>query len=481
MRSSSLPSADSNGDDDLINIETAFGSNSLIFSLTTERLSNIFSQSAHTPPVAARFREWQRCREKTHAQGSLNESLFIHQTYIALLARLIARRFVAPSRPIVNDEELREIINVDYFSRRGIGNFGEGGIFSWLILDPRWGLGLDELVIETARYLAEGLSQHDFTNAQPGILNTIYRQAAPSNAPVMSWVADHVVIHELGMKEDPSPSLLDPYCGTGDFLSAAIRAVRQGISERKGDEFDLIFDAPEKIRGIDRDPLAVEIARVNYLLALGQLVQEEHPQFLMPIYLADASVQFRPVSNDDSVITLSTSEGDFLLPAPFIQNPLLPDWVLGRITNYMDGAQLRLHVQPEEVAIQEVLNAYYNYLTAPKPRTPVPDALTPRQADVLLETARRLVELHIRGEGTLWLHLVQNMAGPAILSHRCFDRLAYQGPTSIFDIYSDIYLRSGGQAAIVTSEADAQTPSSRHRMLTSESRFSGATILLCGL
>jgi len=92
-----------------------------------------------------------------------------------------------------------------------------------------------------------------------------------------------------------------------------------------------------------------------------------------------------------------------------------------------------------------------------------------------------LVELHIRGEGTLWLHLVQNMAGPAILSHRCFDRLAYQGPTSVFDIYSDIYLRSGGQAAIVTSEADAQIPSSRHRMVTSESRFSDATILLCGL
>ncbi len=428
--------------------------------------------------MAARFREWQRCGEKTLVQRNLDESLFIQQTYTALLARFISRRFVAPGRPIGNDEELLEILNVDYFSRRRIGNFGEGDIFSWLPLDARWGLDLDRVVIETARHLTEELAQHDFTNVQPGLLNAMYQQANLSTNSVMPEVADHVVIHELGMKNDPCPSLLDPCCGTGDFLSAAIGAVRQGISERNGDEFDLIFDAPEKIRGMDPDPLAVAIARLNYLLALGQLVQDEHPPFLMPIYLADASVQLAPAGNDDSVITLSTSEGDFPLPAPFIQDPLLPDWVLGRLTNYMDGAQLRLHVQPEEVAIQEVLNAYYNYLTAPKPRTPVPDALTPRQADVVLETARRLVELHIQGEGTLWLHLVQNMAGPAILSHRGFDRLTYQGPASTFDIYSDAYLRSGGLAAIVTSEAGAETTSSRHQMVTSESTFAGSTIML---
>ena len=446
--------------------------------MTTERLSSIFSQSAHTPPVAARFREWQRCGEKTLVQVPLDESLFIQQTYTALLARFISRRFVAPGRPIGNDEELLEILNVDYFSRRRIGNFGEGDIFSWLPLDAHWGLDLDRVVIETARHLTEELAQHDFTNVQPGLLNAMYQQANLSTNSVMPEVADHVVIHELGMKNDPCPSLLDPCCGTGDFLSAAIGAVRQGISERNGDEFDLIFEAPEKIRGMDQDPLGVAIARLNYLLSLGQLVQEEHPPFLMPIYLADASVQLGPASNDDSVITLSTSEGDFPLPAPFIQDPLLPDWVLGRLTNYMDGAQLRLHVQPEEVAIQEVLNAYYNYLTAPKPRTPVPDALTPRQADVVLETARRLVELHIQGEGTLWLHLVQNMAGPAILSHRGFDRLTYQGPTSVIEIFSDAYLRSGGRAAIVTSETGTQTPSSRHKMVASKSRFSGSTIML---
>ena len=156
-RSSSLPYDDSNGENDRINIETAFGFDSLIFSLTTERLSSIFSQSAHTPPVAARFREWQRFGEKTLVQVPLDESLFIQQTYTALLARFISRRFVDPGRPIGNDEELLEILNVDYFSRRGIGNFGEGDIFTWLPLDARWKLDLDRLVIETLRHLTKNL------------------------------------------------------------------------------------------------------------------------------------------------------------------------------------------------------------------------------------------------------------------------------------------------------------------------------------
>ncbi|MCI0903739.1 MAG: hypothetical protein J4N75_09590, partial [Chloroflexi bacterium] len=111
-------------------MEAAFGPGSPIFDQTTERLGRIFSQAGQTPPVAARFREWQRRRDNIHGQKSprapSTQELFIRQTYLALLARLTARRFVAPRRPISGAEEILEVINVDYFSRRGIGNFGEG-------------------------------------------------------------------------------------------------------------------------------------------------------------------------------------------------------------------------------------------------------------------------------------------------------------------------------------------------------------------
>lgn len=453
-----------------------FGVESSVFAQTTERLSRIFATAGDTAPVAARFREWQRYQTGTQEL----EPLFIHQTYLALLARLAARCFVAPRRPIANTEELLEVINVDYFSRRGIGNYGEGDIFSWLPLDRRWELGLDELVLEAIQGLADAVAAQDLSNAQPGILDELYRQASPATSSVPAWLAEHVVEVELGLLDDPTPSLLDPACGTGTFLSAAIQAMCKAIAKRGGDDIDVLFEAPEKIRGMANEPLAVALARLNYLLAFGNLVQQEHPPFLMPVYLAGPQGSVLPTS-DDSAVIIPTEAGDFPLPGPFISNPLMLDWVLGRLTNYMDGAQLRLHMQSEELAVQEVLNAFYNYLTAGKPRTPVPDALTPAEADTVLDTARSLVHLHIRGEGTLWLNMVQNLAAPAIFARLGFDRIASHGPASNFDQFSQAYLRKEGLTAIVTSLADAEAHAGGKRLISVEDRLPGTALLITGM
>jgi hypothetical protein len=427
-------------------MEAPFGLGSPIFTQTTERLSRIFAEAGHVPQVGARFREWKYLQ----AHETADEKSFIHQTYLALLARLVARRFVAPRRPIANTEELFEVINVDYFSRRGIGNFGEGDVFSWLPLEDRWELDLDDLVLETVQRLADALTPHDFTDATPGILDSLYRPTPPR------WLVEYVVEDELGLPGDPELSMLDPSCGTGAFLCAAVGAMSRAVAERGGDPIDVLFEAPEKYRGMDRDPLFVALARLNYLLAFGDQVQQEHPPFLLPVYLANAdqipqSQQLRP---DEQDVAVATTAGEFPLPGPFIENPLMLDWVLGRLTNYMDGAVLRLHAQREDLAVQEVLNAYYSYLTAAKPRTPVPDALTQEQADTVLETARMLVHLHIRGEGRMWLHLVQNLAAPAVFSHARFDRLGGQGPATLLETASASYLRPGGRAAMLTSGAD---------------------------
>ena len=463
-------------------IEAAFGVGSSIFAETTNRLSRIYSEADHVPQVAARFHEWQRFRGQTVASPATEEPLFIHQTYLALLARLVARSFVAPRRPISNSEELLEVINVDYFSRRGIGNFGEGDVFSWPLIEKRWELGLDDLILETMQGLADTVATHDFSNASSGILDSIYLQIGPAFGPVPRWLAEYAVEAELGMADDSGLSLVDPSCGTGTFLCAAVGAMSRAIEKTGGDQMDVLFDAPERIRGMDSDPLAVSFARLNYLLALGDLVQELHPPFLMPVYLADpsSSAKFQPLASVDDVVTITTTEGDFSLPAPVIENPLILDWVLGRLTNYMGGAQLRLHVQEEEVAIQEVLNAYYNYLTSPKPRTPVPEALTPQQADTLLETAKSLIQLHIRGEGTLWLHLVQNMAAPMFFAHRGFDRLTGRGSAAKLVTLGSSFLRTDGRAAVVLPAAEAEHYAKGHRLITLNGLLPDAALLVTG-
>ncbi|PKB70629.1 MAG: hypothetical protein BZY87_08820 [SAR202 cluster bacterium Io17-Chloro-G6] len=469
-------------------METAFGIGSPIFIQSTGRLNRIFAQASQTPSVAVRFREWQRSWESVHGQDPARtpsgEELFIRQTYVALLARLTARRFLAPNRTNSSAEELLEIINCDYFSRRGLANFGEGDIFSWVSLEPRWELGLEGLVVETMKGLSEALARYDFAQAAPGIMDGLYWQTVPDPAwpPPPRWLAEYIVGEELGLAKESELSLLDPTCGTGVFMSASIQTISRTMMEQGSDPFDILFGMPQLVQGMDRDPLAVALARLNYLLAMGDMVQQEHPPILVPVYLADAVqvAESYPALPRDVAVLVSTPGGEFPLPEPMIDNPMMLDWVLGRLTNYMDGAQLRLHVQSEDEAVQEVLNAYYNYLTAPKPRTPVPEALTSTQADILLETARSLVKLHIRGEGTFWLHMVQNNAAPEAFSRRRFDRLVASGLNPPFEMCSSMYLKPQGRAAMVMSGDEAEDNSVSRRLVVLEEVWPGAALLITG-
>ncbi len=502
MRSSRLPRPTrENGPISTGVIEAAFGAGSQIFTQTTERLSRVFSQAKHIPPVAARLREWRRSWESIHGQDPSQvprgESLFIHQTYLALLARLIARRFVSPRRPISGAEEMQEIISGDYFSRRGIGNFGEGDLFSWLSIEPRWGLALENLVLETVQSLSDALAPYDFTQATPGIMDGLYRRTVPDAPLPPRWLAEYIVEEELGLAKDPGSdprptptrrgmksdlSLLDPACGTGVFLSAAVGTLSRTMTELGSHPLDILFGMPQKVQGMDSDPLAVAMARLNYLLALGDLVQQEHPPILVPVYLADATqvLSPNPDAPDDGAVSVVTPAGKFPLPDPVIENPMMLDWVLGRLTNYMDGAQLRLHVQSEDEAVQEVLNAYYNYLTAPKPRTPVPDALAPTQADILLETARSLVKLHIQGEGSLWLHMVQNNSAPQAFTRRRFDRIATSGTGTFFEMCTSLYLNPQGCIGMLMTKAEAAPCSARRRLVGLEDVLPDTALLVTG-
>ena len=109
------------------------------------------------------------------------------------------------------------------------------------------------------------------------------------------------------------------------------------------------------------------------------------------------------------------------LPEQVAADPLYLDWLLSRLPNYQRGAALRLRAQPEDLAVQEVLNAWYNYLTSPKARTPIPEPLTPAAADVMVEAARALIVAYVRGSGPALLHLARNAPAPLFGARRKFD------------------------------------------------------------
>jgi hypothetical protein len=102
------------------------------------------------------------------------------------------------------------------------------------------------------------------------------------------WLVDHV-LEQLGFDGCGDSRLLDPACGSGTFLMAAIRRIRQ----RAGGALPCpalpaIVEITRRVVGIDLNPLAVMSARANYLIAIHDLLSTDDDLPDVPVYLGDS-------------------------------------------------------------------------------------------------------------------------------------------------------------------------------------------------
>jgi hypothetical protein len=98
-----------------------------------------------------------------------------------------------------------------------------------------------------------------------------------------AWLAERMLEEvEYSPREH---RLLDPACGSGVFLLAAIRRCREAWkSEKSG--IELAREIVGRIAGLDLNPVAVLTARANCLLALGDLVGDDPIE--LPVHLGDS-------------------------------------------------------------------------------------------------------------------------------------------------------------------------------------------------
>ncbi len=128
-----------------------------------------------------------------------------------------------------------------------------------------------------------GESPHRSTD----LLKTLYQRVFPPRYRhalgeyyTPEWLVEQL-LDEVGYTGAPGVRLLDPACGSGGFLVAAIRRLkaRAGLpSARRGGVPEALLHAiRSNIVGIDLNPLAVLTARANCLIAVLDLLPEDKP------------------------------------------------------------------------------------------------------------------------------------------------------------------------------------------------------------
>lgn len=271
-------------------------------------------------------------------------ALFVIHTYHALIIKLLAAEILSAHHltsfanfaqvvaAFDEDTLLRrlatEIEKGEYYARAGIRGFVEESHFSWYV-DARAVAETRKLVLEALRSVLVQLSLYrtdQLMSARSGdLLKHFYQDLVPDvlrktlgEFYTPDWLVQFT-LEQAQVSDWMRVRALDPTCGSGSFLLEVIRRKRvagqaAGLSAR-----DLLHHLLRNVWGFDLNPLAVLAARVNYLIAIADLLTPGEA-FELPVLLADAI--YSPARN------ASATAGQFDLIAgnpPWVRWSKLPE------------------------------------------------------------------------------------------------------------------------------------------------------------
>jgi len=200
------------------------------------------------------FSTWKNVQVQLY--GEIEPNMFFTHTYLTWLMRVIRNEiFGIPIRRDSHDD-----------------------VFSW-----RWRIPdiasqfIQSLKSEDKNLHFESINKDLFKDLYEDLVHKGLRvRRGEYNTP--DWLAELMLKRVLGdYRALALPRLIDPACGTGTFIFHAIRQLRKKID----------FTEKDKIVGIDIHPLMVEIAKTNYLLALGKDQQLFDDDSNIPIFCFD--------------------------------------------------------------------------------------------------------------------------------------------------------------------------------------------------
>ncbi len=357
---------------------------------------------------------------------------FALHTYFALLVKLIAwlalSRHLGPrvGAPLFEEldrasssellSRLRKMEQGGVFREFGIENLLEGDFFAWYLY--AYGEGVEAAV----RALVSRLEEYDPTTLRidpdetRDLLKKLYHYLLPREVRhnlgeyyTPDWLAQRLLEqvdqeffddHEGAVRRQrprvPRLRWLDPACGSGTFLVLLIKRYRELGERLMVPEAELLQAILANVVGFDINPLAVITARVNYLLALGDLLERRRGPIAIPVYLAD-SVLLPELGHDlesSGLYQVRTSVGTFAVPEAVFAH--------GRLAWFCSMLEGAVRAGEPPAAFAEAV-AEKLELSAGERRS----ALGPLRA-----LCEQLADLHRRGLDGLWARLLLNNFAP---------------------------------------------------------------------
>lgn len=240
-------------------------------------------------------------------------ALFAIHTYNAFLMKLLAAEIVGQYGLTAyadfceyllchDDENLLRLLDIEVergalFEAARIKGFVEEAVFSWYVdrsipTDDRAKIcaAIRPLLTQLALYRMDDLS----AARSRDVLKSFYQALVPETLRkalgefyTPDWLAD-IACDRAQIKDWSEVRALDPTCGSGSFLLEVIRRKRQLAEKASLTPAKTLSKILNEVWGFDLNPLAVQAARVNFLIAIADLVAAAGTEVELPVLLADA-------------------------------------------------------------------------------------------------------------------------------------------------------------------------------------------------
>jgi type I restriction-modification system DNA methylase subunit len=314
-------------------LDEVFGVDSETFERSLEILEEAYEESERAD---VHRQEWADYLTYAHGESPDEQvQLYLRHTYLASFAKLLSYMvFTRGSMPGIDDA--KEVLSGE-ITAPFPENLFEEDLFAWV---GRTGAG-DEFV----ELLLDRLLQFNLGRVDQDVFKRLYQDMVSYEVRhdlgeyyTPDWLAEYIVREKMDIEADDS--VLDPGCGSGTFLVEALQH-KMHLDTSQPDE--LISRLPQEVVGFDIHPLAVMIAKANYVAAIRDLLPYRREDIQLPVYLADSVLfndELRDTQNLDGVEVrgpIRVSEQEYYLPQRAIEHPQKFDQSIDIIDGFLDN------------------------------------------------------------------------------------------------------------------------------------------------
>lgn len=378
---------------DALTLIAELGRDSTAYARASGMLHRAWDRLKTQPEPLLKRQLWEQHLALVYGKAIDNDELWMQHTYLVCVAKAIA--VAALTGDHVSP---RDLLNGRPFTDAGIAGAVESDFFDWVLDDPDGEATVRKIVMHARRF--------DLSRIDVDLLKVLYESLIdPENRHDLGeyytpdWLAARVTRRALG--NPATDRVLDPSCGSGTFLFHAIRQKRAALESARVPANEIAERCTSTVYGLDVHPVAVIIARVTALLALGNSLLDRRGGISVPVFLGNAMQWDVHRDEHDLVVEVPPDSGSGTKGGKTLRFPL---------ATCADGAMLDAVVSDMHQASEA-----HEKEAAFEPRL---DRLGVAAADrATLRTTYGIYHaLRAAGRNHIWGYVARNLSRPVALS-----------------------------------------------------------------